>query len=235
VNLAAPPFGYWKVAHRGASALAPDNSLAALEAALAASVDIVELDVIRVEGELRLGHSLRELAPDSPSLGEALAFFAAKARPDVRLDLDIKSAGFESAFLDCIRSQGLLERTLVTSFHPQVLRSARAIEPGVTTGLSYPNDRFELSGRRPFQPFVAPGLAALRALLPARIGRMLRAARAEAAMLHHALVTPGLVARCHGQGAAVFAWTVESRADLRRVLGARADGVIANDPSLFDQ
>jgi glycerophosphoryl diester phosphodiesterase len=64
---------------------------------------------------------------------------------------------------------------------------------------------------------------------------MLAAAGAEAAMLHHALVTPRLVARCRAAGAAVFAWTVETRDDLARMLAAGADGVIANDPSLFDE
>jgi glycerophosphoryl diester phosphodiesterase len=235
VKWTPPPRGYWRVAHRGASALALDNSLTALEAALAAPVDMVELDVVEVGGELRLAHSLRELRPESPALEEALALFVEQARPEVRLDLDVKAAGFEARLLACLRSRELLDRTLVSSFHPRVLRSVRAVEPGVATGLSYPNDRFELSERSAFRPFVTPGLAALRALLPARIGRMLRGALAEAAMLHHALVTPGLVARCHERGAAVFAWTVETDEDLRRVLAAGADGVIANDHSLFGQ
>jgi len=139
------------------------------------------------------------------------------------------------AFEKLRAARGLLERTLVTSFHPQVLREARRLESGIATGLAYPNDRHGLSERRPFGAFVGPGLRVLRAALPARIGRMLAAAGADAAMLHHALVTPKVVARCRDAGAAVFAWTIETRDDLSRVLAAGADGAIANDPSLFDE
>jgi glycerophosphoryl diester phosphodiesterase len=235
VSLPKPPGGYLKVAHRGASALAPENSLAALEAALAAGVDMVELDIVFVGGSLRLSHSPAQLRPDSPALEEALQLFAEAAEARIWLDLDVKSPGHERALMDAVAAHGLLERTLVTSFHPQVLREASRFEPGIATGLAYPNDRYGLSERRPFGVFVGPGLRALRIALPARIGRMLSSAGADAAMLHHALVTPKVVARCRAAGARVFAWTLETRDDLRRVLAAGADGAIANDPSLFDE
>jgi glycerophosphoryl diester phosphodiesterase len=220
VTLPKPAGGYLKVAHRGASALAPENTLVALEAALAG-------------GGLRLAHSAGQLHEESPRLEEALELFAARAPARVWLDLDVKSPGHEVALMDAVAAHDLLGRTLVTSFDPGVLRAARRIHPEVATGLAYPNDRFGLSERRPFELLVSPGLRVLRAALPARIARMLASAGAEAAMLHHALVTPRLVARCREAGAAVFAWTVETSDDLTRVLAAGADGVIANDPSLF--
>jgi glycerophosphoryl diester phosphodiesterase len=235
VTLPKPVSRYLKVAHRGASALAPENSLAALDAALAASVDVVELDVLAADGVLRLAHSAGQLHEESPRLEEALELFAARSPARMWLDLDVKTGGHEVALMDAVAAHDLLRRTLVTSFHPEVLRAARRIHPEVATGLAYPNDRYGLSERRPFELFVNPGLTVLRAALPARIGRMLTAAGAEAAMLHHALVTPRLVARCRAAGAAVFAWTVETRDDLARVLAAGADGVIANDPGLFDE
>jgi glycerophosphoryl diester phosphodiesterase len=235
VNLLEKPGGYWKVAHRGASALAPENSIAALEAACATNVDMVELDVVVADGELRVAHSLPQLVDDSPRLDEALAVFAARARPEVVLDLDVKDPGCEGVLVDKMRAHGLVERTLVTSFHPRVLRSVGTLAPAVATGLAYPNDRYGLSERRPFELLVGPGLRVLGAALPARIGRMLASAGAQAAMLHHALVTPRLVARCRAAGAVVFAWTVETHDDLQRVLAAGADGVIANDPNLFDE
>ena len=235
MTLPKPADGYLKVAHRGASALAPENSLAALEAALAAGVDMVELDVVSVEGRLRLAHSAAQLRPDSPELDEALRLFAGSAEERIWLDLDVKTPGHEGALVEAVDAHGLLERTLLTSFHPRVLREATRLEPGIATGLAYPNDRYGLSERRPFGVFVGPGLRVLRAALPARIGRMLASAGADAAMLHHALVSPEVVTRCHANGAVVFAWTVETSEDLRRVVAAGADGVIANDPSLLDQ
>jgi glycerophosphoryl diester phosphodiesterase len=235
VSLPTPAGGYLKVAHRGASALAPENSLEALEAALAAQVDMVELDVLALDGALRLAHSAAQVQPDSPTLEDALRLFARRAQPRIWLDLDVKTPGHEEEIVQAVAAHGLVERTLVTSFHPQVLREAKRLEPGIATGLAYPNDRHGLSERRPFDAFVAPGLRILRAALPARIGRMLSAAGADAAMLHQALVTPKVVARCGAAGARVFAWTIETRDDLSRVLAAGADGAIANDPSLFDE
>lgn len=234
MTLPEPSGAYLKVAHRGASALAPENSLEALEAALAAGVDIVELDVLAASGGLRLAHSPAQLHAGSPALGDALELFAEKAPARMWIDLDVKTAGHERALVEAVAEAGLLARTLVTSFHPQVLRAARQLDSAIATGLAYPNDRYGLSERRPFAPFVGSGLRVLRAALPARIGRMLASAGAEAAMLHHALVTPRLVASCRRAGAAVFAWTLETREELGRVLAAGADGAIANDPSLFD-
>ena len=72
MSLPKPAGRYLKVAHRGASALAPENSLAALDAALAAEVDMVELDVLALDGRLRLAHSAAQVQPDSPALEEAL-------------------------------------------------------------------------------------------------------------------------------------------------------------------
>ena len=56
MSLPKPAGGYLKVAHRGASALAPENSLAALDAALATEVDLVELDVLAQDGGFHLAH-----------------------------------------------------------------------------------------------------------------------------------------------------------------------------------
>src|SRR4029450_10858160 len=98
-------------------------------------------------------------------------------------------------------AHGVLARTIVTSFHPQVLRTVRRLEPGLATGLSYPNDRHGLSELRPFKPFVGLGLRVLGIALPWRIRRMLVSSGAETAMLHHALVKPKRFARCPGAGA----------------------------------
>ena len=46
------------IGHRGAAALAPENTLASLQAAVDARADVVEFDI---SPGLRLGHSLGEL------------------------------------------------------------------------------------------------------------------------------------------------------------------------------
>jgi len=56
------------IGHRGAAALAPENTLAALSAAVAAGAELVEFDV---GASLVLGHSARELPAEPISLDEA--------------------------------------------------------------------------------------------------------------------------------------------------------------------
>jgi len=197
---------------------------------------MVEIDVLMAgNGEARLAHSVSVVSAESPRLDDALAFLADAARPEVWLDVDVKSPGLEPTLVDALRFHRLERRTLVTSFRPSILAEMARLEPALPRGIAYPSDRLGLSGRRPFRSFVGPGLAALRALLPHRVPHMLAGAGAQAAMLQHALVSPAVVNRCHAAGAAVFAWTVETRADLERVLAAGADGAIANDPDLFDE
>jgi glycerophosphoryl diester phosphodiesterase len=219
-----------RIGHRGAPALAPENTIASLEAAIERGVDLVEMDVIAERDELRLAHGPALLGADSPALGAALELVAAR---DVGAILDLKSDGVESRVVEILRAHGLTERAVVASFQPATVRAVRDLEPRLTTGLSYPFDRVGIAERPGFQPVIRAGLAGLRRTLPMRIGRMLARARADAALLHHALVSRRLVERCHARDAAVLAWTVEDETTLARVVAAGVDGVIANDPGLF--
>ena len=224
---------YLRIGHRGAAALAPENTIAALAAALAAGVDLIEIDVVASEGPLRLAHSREELESASPTAEDALSFFAAHAPAEVGLLVDLKSPGAEVETIAALRSRDLVPRAALCSFFPDSLRTVRRLEPALATGLSYPLDRYALSRRAAVRPLVRPGLVALRSPLPLRIARMLRRAGADAAVLHHLLVTPALVRRCHTLGAAVLAWTVTAPAELERIAAAGVDGVIADDPRLF--
>jgi glycerophosphoryl diester phosphodiesterase len=48
------------------------------------------------------------------------------------------------------------------------------------------------------------------------------------------VITPAAVRRVHARGAAAIAWTVNDRADLERVVQAGVDGVVTDDPTVFD-
>lgn len=225
---------FLRVGHKGAAALAPENTLASIAAAFAHGVDFVEIDVVDApDGRLVLGHSHREIAPDAPTLDEALAFFAAEAPETVGIDLDLKWHGFEGEIVGALRRHGLVERAVASSFFAHSLRGLRRIEPALATGISYPWDRHELSLRRPLWPLVVTGAFALRTALPYRIGRMAARADAAAAMLHYSMVSAVVVERCHALGLSVFAWTVDDPTLLARVVATGVDGVISNDPRIF--
>jgi glycerophosphoryl diester phosphodiesterase len=219
-----------RIGHRGAAALAPENTLASIEAAIEYKLDLVEIDVVAHANALRLAHSPAEVRDESPTLDEALALLA---RADAGVMVDLKSRGIERSAVETLREHNLLDRAVVASFHAASLRAVKEVEPASTTGFSYPFDRAGVSERKAFEPLIRVGLSGLRRALPARSARMLARAQADDLVVNHALVSPTLVDRCHGWDTAVLAWTIEDDAALTRVLAAGVDGVIANDPRLL--
>src|SRR6266536_5964778 len=115
------------VGHRGAAALAPENSLEAIEAAAAAGADAVELDVLGVDGTLVLGHG-PELSTGAATLDDALALVS---RLGLAVQVDVKLAGFEAAIAASLRSRGLLEHSFVSSASPPILLAFAAAEPSL--------------------------------------------------------------------------------------------------------
>ena len=244
-----------RIGHRGAPAIALDNTLRSFRAALQLGVDLIEFDVLDLpRGPLVVAHSdhleevthgaargsvrslplaaLREVAPELPTLDETLAFFTDEA-PGVGIHLDLKLRSRFDELGAAIERHGLAGRAVVSACQPASLRELARCSPGVRIGLTYPNDRFGVSRRGRAQPAVALGLSVMRVAAPMRLRRLVARAGASAVMLQHRLATPEAVALAHEIGAPVLAWTVDEVADLERVVAAGVDGVITNDPRIF--
>jgi glycerophosphoryl diester phosphodiesterase len=220
-----------RVGHRGAAALAPENTLAALRAAVEHGMDAVEFDVLAdVDDRLVLAHSTLELPHERATLDEALAYLASTG---VAAHLDLKQRGLEQRIADALRNHGLVERSFVSSLDHRALRDVRRHEPRLQVGLSYPEDRFGVARYRVAAPAIRVGLAGLRRTLPRLIGRWLDRAGAAAAVLHYALVTPRVIQRCHQVGAAVWAWTVNDPKTAAQLEDWGADAIITDDPRIF--
>jgi glycerophosphoryl diester phosphodiesterase len=216
-----------RIGHRGAAALAPENTIASLALALELGCDLVEFDVLDLDGSLVLAHSPAEVPGDVTTLDEALAFLAGTG---AGVQVDLKAPGAEPEVVKSLRRHGLVERAVVSTFRPGSLRALEAVEPQLCRGLTYPEDRFGVSR---FTLVARSGLAAMRSVLPRRIGRKLSAASANAAMLHWQVVTRAVVERCHALGAPVFAWTVPDVEAVRRLEDLGVDGLIVDDPRIL--
>jgi len=244
-----------RIGHRGAAALAAENTLRSFRAAVEAGVDLVEFDVLDLrDGELVIAHSndlgevshgvangtvrdrslagLRELCPDVPTLDEALAFFVDEAG-QTGLHLDLKVRGTEAAVVAALRRFDLQTRSFVSSFHFRTVRRLARIEPRIRAGITVPRGVFGIteSGRR--APIARVGLGLLRRVTPFAAPLALSASRGTALVLHHSLVGEATVRRAHDRGTPVVAWTVDDRRDLIRVDEAGVDAVVTNDPHIF--
>jgi glycerophosphoryl diester phosphodiesterase len=255
IQLRRPDGNFARVGHRGASALAPENTLGAFELAVELGCDMLEFDVLDLaDGTLVLAHSddlrevshgaargrvrsqsleaLRRVAPDLPTLDEALTFCAGQL-PDVGLQLDLKRRGVEEAVVAALRRHELLDRSWVSGFDAASLRRIAALEPDLPRSFTLPRDRLGISKRGPFAPVVRGALASIGAALPRRLPVLLARARAGAATLHHSVASSAAIARAHEVGAAVYVWTVDDPRLAERLVRDGADGIITNDPRIF--
>ncbi len=214
--------------------MAPGNTHASFDAALAAGVDMIEFDVLPEGDRLLLAHDYEDAAGRSPhTLEEGLAHLASEPFTGIELDVDLKLPGYELRVLEALRSYGVLERAMISSQFRSSLELIRSAEPQVRLGWSVPKLR-----RDPFRSRAMrlPALAALlvfRALLPARAGAAIRSGRCDALMAHWRLVTPSLVRSVHGAGGELYVWTVDELPRLRALEQLGVTGVITNDPRLF--
>jgi glycerophosphoryl diester phosphodiesterase len=245
LTLRRPAGRFARVGHRGASALAPENTLEALQLAVELGCDMLEFDVLDLaDGTLVLVHelsrsarrqdlgSVRELTPGMPTLDETLAFCAGEL-PGVGLQVDLKRRGIERGVVAALRRHDVLERSWISSFDAASLRRVAELEPDLPRSYTLPRDRFGVSKRGPLAPVVRTALSSLGASLPRRVPALLARSRAVALTLHHSVVSPAAIARAHDLDAAVYVWTVDEPELAEWLVRAGADGIITNDPRVF--
>lgn len=244
-----------RIGHRGAAALAPENTIESFRAAIEAGVDLVELDVLALQdGALVVAHShdlaevshgaiggtmrtwtldrLRAICPEVPTLDETLAFLADESS-DVGVHVDLKVRGREQDIVHALRRHDLPRRSFVTSFDPRSTRALARLEPEICVGITVPRSVLGITDDGRAAPIARMGLAGLRRVMPLAVWPTVSIAHASVLVLHHSLVGYEVVRRAHARGAAVVAWTVDDPAELARVDAAGVDAVVTNDPRIF--
>ena len=226
-----------RVGHKGADHVAPGNTRASFEAALEHGVDMIEFDVLRLQdGRLVLAHDYRDAGKRTPlTLAEGLDLFAGEAYAGVELDVDLKLPGYEREVIDGLGRRGLLERSLVSTMYTESLDRLGELEPGLRRGWSVPHVRRDYLKAPFYIRLPALALAAwMRLRMPSQAAARIRAGGCEALMSHRILVTRRLVRAVQGAGGQLYVWTVDDAPRIRALEALGVDGVITNDPRLFD-
>ncbi|SEW26457.1 glycerophosphodiester phosphodiesterase [Halobacterium jilantaiense] len=240
-----------ELAHRGFAGVAPENTLAAVEAAVGGSADGVEVDVQPAsDGTPVVFHDHRlDDSSDSRGITDG-AGFVWDASPDALREADVLGSGEGVPTLDAVAETVPADTVL----HVELKT------PGVeaTIGRSGPDE----SRWRPFVERVASvldaadapvvfssffdgALAAAREAAPGipRAALCLdadrgldRAREFDCEALHPPVdaVDAALVERAHGRGWAVNAWTVETWREALVCRDAGVDGVITDYPGVTD-
>ncbi len=234
--------GLRRVGHKGADHIAPGNTLASFDAALAHGCHMIEFDVLPREYKggyattpLILAHDYGAAAAGTaPTLDEGLAHFAQDAFAEVELDVDLKLPGYEDRVVAALREHGLVGRALVSTQYVESLRRVRALEPKLRVGWSVPKASKDYLASPLTRVPAAAILLGYRATLPFRAHRAIAGGRIDAVMSHFLLVTPRLVSAIGRAGGELYVWTVDDAATIRRLEAMGVTGVISNDPRLFD-
>ena len=225
------------IGHRGASALEPENSLAAFRRAALDGADGVELDVLLcATGEVVVFHDddLRRLAGRSERIADlsladvrevvlnsgaripTLEEVFEECGPELLVNVELKASALSkdgmrklvAGVLAVIQRANVAPRVVISSFHPKILAYWKAAAAHIPFGFLFEQDSSFLLRRAWPLMWLHP----------------------FSAHPENVLCTPRATSRWHQHGYRVNVWTVDDETELRRFREMGVDGIITNDP-----
>lgn len=227
----------WVIAHRGASAVAPENTMAAFRQAVAMGVDCIETDLhLSRDGRLIIIHDTTlERTTKGNGLVKNFTFselrqldagrwfsedFAGERLPGVEELLDLAGQTDLSLYLEIKGGAGYgVERAVISALRGRKEAKAAVVicfDPSVLDRM-HQLDRLLMTGLL----FDSGGEDMVREAV--RVGARQIAPRGDC-------VTPELLADAHRRGLKVIAWTINEPAQMRALALAGVDGIMTNHP-----
>lgn len=233
-------------AHRGASAYAPENTLAAFELALRQGADGIELDAkLTADGQVVVIHD-QTVNRTTEGSGRVKDLTLAELRKlDAGSHFDVAFKGEPIPTLDeVLKAVGQMTILNIE------LTNYASITDALPEKVAVLVKRHKLTRRVIFSSFNPIALIRIRKMLPdvpigllAMPGKRGALARSlvgrflayQSLHLNHADVTPALVKNSHQRGCYLYVYTVNQAADMRRLLNMDVDGIFTDDPVLARQ
>jgi glycerophosphoryl diester phosphodiesterase len=213
------------IVHGGSEPQRYRNVLEALDTALALGADYFEFDIRRTADAVLVVHhdeeitrsKLRELSyADAERAAAALGYalprletVLRRAGGAIRLDVELKEAGYEDAVLQALQFEGIdLRRVVVTSFEQPALDAIHTLDGDVVTGLLV----WDVTGAEALDLFRRSGTAFLGP--------------------DHAILDEEMLREADRRGVTLVPWTVNDPIVMDRLLRAPAvAGLITDEPA----
>lgn len=228
-------------AHRGASAYAPENTLAAFALAAEMEADGIELDVhLTADDQLVVAHDEQV---DRVSNGQG--YIRRMTLEELRtLDFGAHHPRYRGEKIPTLAEVYDLIRPTKMTINVEI-KSGIVLYPGIEEKLVTLTREAGMTGRVIYSSFNHYSLMALRQLEPeAPIGLLyscalvdpwLYAQHLKANALHPLYLTlqaPGLVEGCRATGIKLHPWTVDDPTAMGRLMAMNIDAVITNKPDV---
>jgi len=222
------------IAHRGGAGLAPENTIAAFDNAVALGVDGLELDVRFSRDGIVVVHHDPTLERTTTLIGSvadrraaelagagipALATVLERYRDQrIVIELKLNDVALADAVLDLVRAARAEDRVCLGSFGRRVLRAARRRAPHVATSAAREEVRWALY--RSWCRWPVSSVAYAGYQIPEMAGRT-------------RVVSRRFVQDAHTAGLGVQVWTVDAGSDARRLLDWGVDALITDRPDII--
>jgi glycerophosphoryl diester phosphodiesterase len=232
-----------RLAHRGASAQFPENTLLAFRKAIEQGIDMLELDIhSTADAHLVVIHdrtlerttngqgyvndlTLQRIRQLDAGEGEKIPLFEEvielAREAGIRLCVEIKGIVGEEeldlpeTIVHALEAQNFLDQTVLTSFSPKALLRAKSTNMGASTMLD---------------PSPQDG-----SLLPRQICAQALHAGANGICYDFQILTPAIVRECQLTGLVLWAWQPDEPDDLYQLLKLGVQGIMTNRPDVLNE
>lgn len=219
------------VAHRGSSALWPESTWPAFEAAVAEGADAIEFDVhgtrdgvlvirhdLTIGGRLVADCAAADLHALEPGLVRLADMLAWAPRKDIDLLVEIKDPDIALPLAQMVAASPWRERLVVGGFHGPALAAVKARAPGIATSLMMgsvvgPDELIRLAA--------AHGTDGVHLCWESR------------APHPHRLLAPAAIGRLREARLRITLWHEERESELRALVALGPDAICTNTPALL--
>ncbi|MEM3708310.1 MAG: glycerophosphodiester phosphodiesterase family protein [Nitrososphaerales archaeon] len=218
------------IAHRGASAYEPENTLRAVKRALELNAKMIEVDVrLSKDEQIVVIHdesvdrttngkglvknlTLEELRKLDAGKGEKIPTLQEvinAVRKKAILIIEIKVLNIEDSIVRTIEKEGIENEVIVTSFNHHILKRIKNLNPTIKTGVIFK-----------CHPIKSVDLALN--------------ANAESLFPEYRYLSKEMVNEAHKNNLRIFPWTIDDPSIANELIEIGVDGIVTNKPDLLN-